>query len=173
MKTALAAAALGLPSALLAHALVFGNDHAAGGALQSAVLAFAALALVLCVSLRAARLAQGSVVARRMLDCVPHAATLAAASGAWFGIIELCESPHAIPPLAVAAAIAIACFVIIAALRGTARCIATIALAVITALREFVIPALPAADIAFALAPASLPLARTHRLFSRPPPALS
>lgn len=173
MKTALAAAALGLPSALLAHALVFGNDHAAGGAVQSAALALAALVLVLACALHAVRLAQGSIVARRLSESIPHAITLAVTTGAWFAALELCEAPHAIPPLAVATAIAIACFAMLAVVRGAARGIASIVLAVSSLLREFTMPALPAVDLGFAPAPAALAYARTHRLYSRPPPALS
>lgn len=173
MKTALAAAALGLPSALLAHALVFGNDHAAGGAFQLGVLGLAALAFVVAAALYGARLAQGSVVARRLVDGLPHVAALAAASGVWFALLELCEAPHAIPPLAVIAAIFIGCIIVRAAMRGAARCIASIVLAVSSALRAFTMPALPSVDLGFTPAHAGLALARTHRLFSRPPPALS
>lgn len=173
MRTALAAAALGLPSALLAHALVFGNDHAAGGALQSAALALAALVLVAACALHAIRLSQGSVVARRLTERIPHAITLAVTTGGWFALLERCETPHAIPPLAVAAAIAIACFAVLAIVRSAARCIASIALAFTSALRPFAMPAVPVIDLGFAPAPALLALARTHRLYSRPPPALS
>ena len=134
MKTlrALAAALpMGLPTALLAHALVFGSEHAAGGALQRVALALAALAIVVSATLRSRKAVQGSIAASRLRVGAPSLLALLFSAASWFAILELCESSHAIPVLALACALVAACVAVRAAVGLLARFIAGVTLALV------------------------------------------
>ncbi len=164
---------LGLPAALVAHALVFGGEHAVGGALQSAALAAGALVLLLALALHSRDAVQGSVLASRLRSQMPSLIALLLCAGAWFAALELCESPHAIPLLAVAGAVAAACILLRAGITLFSRVIANAAIAIIHALECTYAQELCLA-CAIRIAPRPVrTLAHAIRLFSRPPPVLS
>ena len=128
----LGALCLGLPAAVTAHFLTFGNAHTLGGAthlalIDATVVAVCASVLALCLGAVyfAAATREGSILASRLDRLVPSALTLAVAATSWFMVIERAEESHA-TPLALAA-IAVICvallfrFAICAALRILAR----------------------------------------------------
>ncbi len=82
-------AMLGLPTALLAHAMVFGSGHAVAGAAHSVALAAGAAALLLVLALRSKQAAEGTVVAARLRALAPSLAGLMIAAAAWFALLEL------------------------------------------------------------------------------------
>jgi hypothetical protein len=171
-RTFVTAALLGLPIALFAHALVFGGEHAAGGAFSSAALAAGALGLVLVIALHSRCLVQGSVLAARLRDRLPSFIGLAATGTIWFGALELCENAHSLPLLAIAAALFAACVLVRTAVCAVARSIADIAIVLtghthVPARAESRIQALHNQPVA------ARSFAHVRRLFSRPPPALS
>ncbi|MFN2449990.1 MAG: hypothetical protein ABR508_09450 [Candidatus Baltobacteraceae bacterium] len=173
MAHALVAAALGLPVALLAHAFAFGSNHAVAGALQSAALAGGALVLLSVVALSARATAQGTIAAARVRAHLPHAVWLSISGAAWFGLLELCESPHAIAAAGVAAALIVASLAIHALVGAFARWLAAIAIAVCTGRFDARARANHVPAFSFFAPRAHRLLAHSTRLFSRPPPAFS
>lgn len=171
---ALAAVLLGLPAALVAHALVFGSDHAVAGALQSALFGAGTLAFVFAAFVHMTNGAQqGSIAAARINRLVPNLALLLGSSGAWFAVFELCEAPHAHAPLAIALALGAACIAVRWTVQLFSRALASVGFAILHAFIRT--PFHPAAPLRRVLA-APMPLfalAYSERLFSRPPPALS
>jgi hypothetical protein len=91
-----------LLASLAAHAALFGDGHAMGGAyhallVQGALAAgvsligfFTALAWTQCGAT-----ADGSVVASRLRDRLPSFASVAASAASWYALAETVESPHA------------------------------------------------------------------------------
>lgn len=157
-------ALLGLPVALIAHALVFGQAHAMGGerhglAVYLAIV-FSAAAAVLC-GLRNAR----SKHARSL----PPAALLLTA-GMWFAAFEFTESAHAVPVLLCALAIIFAAAICGFALRAYAHTIHAIAYFV--SLRK----AVARSVFVYWFSPGAFNLLHMFggfAIFSRPPPVLS
>lgn len=96
------ALALGLLAALLAHAALYGGEHAMGGTYHSLLLQ-AALAggvglLAVFGSLAwtgAAHAADGSVLAARMSRRLPGFASVAASATTWYALAERIEPHHA------------------------------------------------------------------------------
>lgn len=172
MKAAVAAPALGLPAALLAHALVFGADHAIAGALQFAVFAAGGLFFLIAASLHTSSAIQGSIAASRVRLAAPGFVALLCSGGAWFALIEWCEPRHGIAPVAVAAALALACLLIILAMRSFAAFVAHVTLTIV---RGSVPVRAPQFTISRVFEPvlSSQSLAHAVRRFSRPPPAFS
>ncbi|HET7813391.1 MAG TPA: hypothetical protein VFL13_03375 [Candidatus Baltobacteraceae bacterium] len=171
---ALAAVLLGLPAALVAHALVFGGDHAVAGALQSGLCGAGALAFAFAALVHTGkRLQQGSVAAARLRLLLPNLALLLGSSGAWFALFEFCESPHAHAPVAIAAALALACVAIRSIVFVLTRALASVGFALLQAVS--LAPSFTATPLRrMQRAPMPLfALAYSERLFSRPPPALS
>jgi hypothetical protein len=168
-----AATLLGLPVALLAHALVFGGRHAAGGALNSLAVDFAAFALLLIIALHSRELVQGSVLAARLRAQRPRFAALMVSGSAWFAILELSERSHSVHLTAIAAALIIACLAIRAAVNGVTRSVA--AVAIVLSSHGAHVPAVAESHIRlrYDVPHALRSFAHTRRLFSRPPPALS
>ena len=171
-RTALTASLLGLPIALLAHALVFGGEHAAGGALSTAALAAAALGLLFVVALHSRSLVQGSILAARLRNQLPSFATLAASGSLSFAGLEMCERAHTAPILAIIVALIAACYLVRAAVAAVAKSIAHVAIVLAAGLH------VPALSEAHARVQTYAPhfarsFAHTRRLFSRPPPVLS
>lgn len=175
------AIALGLPSALIAHALVFGGTHAAGGDLHAALLALAS-ATALCAAVTVALAAclagpatvQGTVLARRMREYTPRLRLLVPSTASWFAGIEACERfTHHVPLVAAVTAVAIAAFAVRRALSAVARSFAVIAVVVVIALRTQR-RAVPASHRVRRPVRA-LPTAVAHRRigFSRPPPVFA
>lgn len=154
-----AAALLGLPAALTAHALLFGHDHQAGGSLHGLALASSLVAAFFAVAIRL-RVSAGRF----------PSVTLAGA--AWFAVIELCEHPHAISILPAALALIVA-----AVLTRVAVFFATSSIrAIAGALRGVQVRRGNDGPV-IALrreTPAHLTItAHPYALFSRPPPLLS
>ena len=150
---------LGLPVALLAHALVFGAGHAAGGGNNSALTIAAVLFF--------------AVVSMRWRGRLPAFAYVGGSAALWFAGIELCEAPHDVPVLAVVAAIIVACVAVREFVVGTARTIAVVGWTLQSSRRHH-----PAALISGLRAWCDsvtriVSFPRKHRLFSRPPPAFS
>ena len=114
---------LGLLASLVAHAVIFGGEHAMGGAyngllLQLAVVgslgmgvAFAAVAWG-----GAGRLADGSVLAARIGERLPALPTIFGATCFWFALGERIEPEHAAASLL----FTLLCLVVSAALLGVA-----------------------------------------------------
>lgn len=171
---ALAAVLLGLPAALVAHALVFGGDHAIAGALQSGLCGAGALAFVFAALVHTSKgVQQGTIAAARIKLLVPNLALLLGSSGAWFAVFETCEAPHAHAPLIIALALVVACIAVRWTVNLLSRAIASVRFAILHAISRA--PFQPAASLRRVLvAPMPLfALAYSERLFSRPPPALS
>ena len=167
------AALLGLPTALAAHALVFGGEHSVGGAFQSSVLAGGLLGLLLVLALHSKQLVQGSIAAHRLRGCIPGFLPLAVSASAWFAALEACESAHALPVIAIVAALFAACAIVRLAVKSAARCVAAITFALLVSSTRLRIAPDSAARFRFAAPQPVRLLAHSERLFSRPPPALS
>ncbi len=155
---------LGLPTALLAHAFVYGPSHAAAGPLHAL-----AVEIGFGFGLLAA-LFTGLGLLRKTRCALPDGAVTLLSAAAWLATIEAVESPHAIPAVlclfAIAAATAsvsillhafehtvVAVARLFGAHRGAARTVGTHTFSVAA-------PRCPRTLGQFAL-------------FSRPPPALS
>ncbi|MBV8363894.1 MAG: hypothetical protein JO193_04960 [Candidatus Eremiobacteraeota bacterium] len=171
----LAALALGLPAALAAHFLTFGDAHPAGGAahllfIDAMVATVCASVLALCVGAIyiAAATREGSIVAASLDRLMPSALMLAATATAWFVLIERAEGSHALPLGWAAVAVICVALLLRFALGGILRLLAAAALRWFTVCyrsREFdrfesLVRPLPTWK--------RLQLALSH--FSRPPP---
>jgi hypothetical protein len=94
--------ALGLPAALLGHALLFGSDHEVGGPVHGLLvgLGFALCAGILAffaaLAWRGNGAADGSVLASRLRDCLPGVATIFIAAASYFTLFESFEQTHAV-----------------------------------------------------------------------------
>lgn len=170
--------ALGIPTAILAHTVLFGDGHQLGGSLHAsfvgAAIAVAIGFVVLFSSLALAGAAEaattGSLLATRLDAWLPRVRSLALCALGWYAAIECSESDGHAPAHFFALAIALIASSL--AVRYLARAfvgaIATVTLA--ARVRRF-------AGRAFAFAPRThdAPLAATgcivsYRRFARPPP---
>ena len=117
-------AALGLPVAMLAHALVFGAGHAGGGDIHQPLLeaAVAVVSAVLCgiaaLLASAGGAAQGSIVAARLRAAMPTPGWLFFVSCGWFAAIEAHEPAHHIPIAAAVVAVAVLSLLVYRVLLG-------------------------------------------------------
>ena len=96
---------LGLLASLVAHGAAYGGGHATGGAYQADVLSLAlagavgfALLLGLVAWVNSRRMADGSVLASKLLPLLPNPAAIGALASASFFGIEALESHHAQAP---------------------------------------------------------------------------
>jgi hypothetical protein len=129
-----AAVVLGLVAALVAHAALFGGEHAMGGAYNAPLLEFgaaaaAALAAALGTMLWSASryAADGSVLARRAAGSFPGFGSLAIAATAWFAFGECVEPAHAgVPLVATAAALLAACWAVLRFARAVVAVVARV-----------------------------------------------
>lgn len=154
---------LGLPAALLAHTLVFGQTHTIAGSFHVLVLAAGA------ASLFAAALFETLAALRRTKSISPHLLVTALSAVAWLTAVEAGETRHAIPTLLCLLAISAAAWII--ALLSHACTHAVCAIAAMFVRRKpvdtFAVQHLRAAVL-------PRPSTRAHFiLFSRPPPVLS
>jgi hypothetical protein len=157
-------ALLGLPAALLAHALAFGQAHVLGGTLHSfAVQGAAGFALI-------AAIVASLAIARGERWDAPHAGAVAIAASAWLTLIELAEAPHAVPLLLCVLAILAATAIVSSVAAGYTHAVAAV-------VHVFGAHAkIDAPRFAFAFSSEAPSRRRTlpeFRLFSRPPPAFS
>jgi hypothetical protein len=157
------AALLGLPAALLAHVLLFGNEHTLAGSLHGA-----ALSLGTSFAFFATLLAAVAAV-RRWKSPRIHLLAMTGGAAAWFAGIELCEQSHAVSFLAAAVAVAFASWLVRVVLLAFAQTFAAI-VAVLTGVFS---PAPRQASRAPYTCAPSRSTAHTLRLFSRPPPAFA
>ena len=170
------ALALGLLASLVAHAATYGAGHAAGGAYQADVLSLAlaggvgfVLLLGLAAWFDASRMADGSVLASRLLPLLPNPAAIGAVATVSFAGIELLESHHAQAPGAlILLALALASFAMRKLAQLFVRAIAHVIFA-------FASPAFaPRRPIYARRAVALVRItsdAHTCRRFARPPPS--
>ncbi|MHB8152366.1 MAG: hypothetical protein ACYDGW_06785 [Vulcanimicrobiaceae bacterium] len=176
IRKLLASLALGLPVALITHAVVYGSSHIQAGDahglfLEGAVLIFMATALALLAGAcsQAKNTMTGSVLASVLMQDLPDLGPLALCAGGWFTFGESLEAPHAWAPLLVIAlAMLGAAFVVRWALHGLARLIATIAITTRTfayAARMPTLLARPQRAVAHRRR-----LSHSPRRFVRPPP---
>lgn len=169
---------LGLVAALASHAVLFGGEHAWGGAYNSALLELTLTGLAALAAAGGALLwsgagyaADGTVLAVRMRELLPGPAAVAAAGAAWFALGECLESAHAgVPLLAIAVALSLASWLLLrfasVALRALAEFVFIIVRGVERARRllfDFVARVVPC----YAQDDNEL----WWRRFSRPPPA--
>jgi len=155
------AALLGLPAALFAHALVFGGDHAVSGSLHPAAIDLAWLFAGICLAMACGR------AACRRSELRVSFSGIAVSGAVWFGAIELCEQPHAIPFFTAALALAAAAWIA----RAVFNAFAALAAAVAVSSRSTRTPS-PQLHVrrGVSIPPQSASLAHRLRLFSRPPP---
>lgn len=159
-----AAALLGLPAALLAHTLVFGGEHAAGGSMHALLFGLAAsfgFLTTLLVAIAATRSMRGAA---------PRLWPVLSGAVVWYGATELYEHAHAVPVLLSVLALVLASAIVHAVLRAFAHTIVAIACSLWSALAKP--KSLCASAIALAMPALQRPAYR-FRVFSRPPPVLS
>jgi hypothetical protein len=169
------AIALGLLASLVAHAAIFGGDHAMGGAYNEVLVQ---TAIAACVGLVASfgtlawvgrgRASDGSVLASRLSQHLPDFPMLFASSAAWYTLAEALEPHHApASALVILIALASAAFAILLGARGLLRTLAKAVLAI--APTDFS-PRSPA----WVRRPQAVPVVRRspllRRRFARPPP---
>ena len=175
MRRFLGALALGLPSAFLAHIVLYGNGHVMGGsygtlleaAASAAGLSVVAFFLAVCLAGRG-RLCQGSMLTAHIRKLLPSFGQMLASSLTWFWLAESIEDGHAWAPtsgivLALVAAAALTRLVASAGLRGLAK----IAFACDCGDFKAREPSWIALCHVFII---GLPVVLALRLFSRPPP---
>lgn len=99
------ATVLGLVTALVAHAVLFGGGHAWGGAYHGALLEFIGATMTGLIAGASALLwsgarcaADGTVIAARIRALLPSSQALAAAATAWLCLGECFEPAHAGAP---------------------------------------------------------------------------
>lgn len=161
LRRAAAGTLLGLPAALLAHALTFGHDHAAGGRLHALFLELAGgfgFLATLAIAINASR---------RMRHAPANLLWIAAPATAWFSVIELGEARHGIPRALSLLAILAASWLV----RAIVRAFAHTLVAVVASLWSRVRAAQARAHRApRTMRPPALRPAYRFRIFSRPPP---
>lgn len=163
-RTIVGGSLLGLPAALLAHALVFGGEHAAGGGTHALLFGLAAafgFVATLFAAVAAAR--KFHVVAPRSICIAPGAAL-------WFAGIEISEHTHTVPVALSALAILSASLIVRAVLYAFTHTVAAVAAALLcttTKRRGLRVPAF-ARELPRRISPAY-----RFRVFSRPPPVFS
>lgn len=112
----LSAVFLGLPSALAAHALIFGNAHVIGANAHWMLGPLALLSLLGLLGILAANLHSSTPCGRRCISerlhaLVPSAMLAMLATLAWFSAVEAVEPRHAIPALAALVVLGVALLV--------------------------------------------------------------
>ena len=150
IRRGVAVVPLAVLSALLAHQVRFGDDHAMGGEGNESLVGFAVLALIglalgalWSIARDARTCASGSILARRLLDLLPGRGSLLATTAAittsavavYFGVERLescCPVRSLVPDLVVPLAIMLACSLGIAlAVRNLAFALADLGVALV------------------------------------------
>lgn len=169
---------LGLLAALAAHTVIFGGDHAMGGAYHALLVQIAlGGAISLLVFFAALTLgetagpADGSIVAARLRERLPRSVAVVTAAVAWYAVAEGIEPHHAGPsPLLALLVLTAVSWIVVRVAAGAVRALAAAVLAIL--------------DISFAprtpswaRRPAPRPFLRrplfTRRRFARPPPIVA
>lgn len=166
---------LGLVASLVAHAALYGGQHAIGGAYHEVLLQMAVagalgfIALIGAVAwTQSGSATDGSVLAARLRERLPGVGSVIAAAAASYAVIEAIEPHHAgAPGIALLAALAAASY---AALRLAHAITDAFARAAIAISRTFFAPRAPA----WRRRPRARLIARrsfaARRRFARPPP---
>ena len=169
---------LGLVAALVTHAVLFGGEHAWGGAYHSAFLEFTLAAVTGLTAAAGALLwsgarcaADGTVLAARMRAMLPGWGAIAAAGTAWYLLGERLEAAHAgVPLLAVVLILALAAWIVLRVAATAVRALAGIVFAIVRLLvvhRRIRLPF----DVAWREAPRYAHDDKYWaRRFTRPPP---
>ncbi|MGA8797376.1 MAG: hypothetical protein WB526_09995 [Candidatus Cybelea sp.] len=165
---------LGLLAAFASHALVYGNGHVMGGAYADALRSLAAAAVTALAAFWTAiawvsrgRVSNGSILACSMASVMPSVFSVIVAASGWFYFVESVESGHSAPPSAlIVGALVIAGGAVTFLSRAVLRALAKIVFAMKSGGFKRRSPWTPVADTSVSLEP----VARTWRLFSRPPP---
>jgi len=171
------ALALGLPAAVLAHMVVFGGAHEAGGRFHSLVLegvslgvALFAIALGASAAAAAKFTAEGTIVAARLRQYMPSMLALLASTAGWYETVEGLERASLSPPAF--AVIAIACAAALLFILANAL-LASVAHAAVAILRWPSPQDLARYCVRFNAAPVVVRTSRLYaRRFARPPPSL-
>lgn len=172
------ALALGLLASLVAHAALFGDGHAMGGAYH-ALLVQAALAACVCLLTfftalawtESGAAADGSIIASRLRDRLPGLGAVIASAGAWYALAEAIEPQHAAASSVLAFGILALAGWLVLRLAGTlARVIGAAVLAI---RRTAFAPRRPLRAPRPQLRPLPRRLLFARRRFARPPPILA
>jgi hypothetical protein len=172
------AVALGLLASLGAHAALFGDGHAVGGAYHALLLEGGLAAAVSLIAFFSALAwsesgltADGSVVATRLRDGLPSLAAVFASAGAWYALAEAAEPQHAAAaPVFAIGVLALAAWLILRFARTIARAVG----AAVFAIRGTVFaPRLPLRRCRPQLRPLPRRLLFARRRFARPPPIIA
>jgi hypothetical protein len=160
---------------MLAHAGLYGGEHAMGGGYHAALVQTAlagAVGLFLFFGLLAITgsnaVVNGTVLATRLIERLPGYGSLCMAAGAWYGVAEYLEPHHAAASLlAVPLLLAAASWLIAVLARGV---VAILADALIAAWRAGFSPRRPVWSARTHSLRPTRRILRTHRRFARPPP---
>jgi hypothetical protein len=168
------AVGLGLLASLVAHAAIYGNEHAFGGNYNTTLLSLA-LAALLGFAFAVANLAWagrdccvGTILASRLAELVPPLPALALSASAWFTCGELIERAHAPAPFwLIAAALCAAAFGVRYFSKLLVRAVAAITIAIVARPFSARIFRAPRIFVVLTIARAATYLGRR---FARPPP---
>jgi len=135
----LGALTLGLPAAVSAHFVTFGNSHTVGGAAHGLVmdgmlgaLCASVVALLLGAAYFAAAHRSGSLVAARLGRFLPATPLIALAAAGWFCLIERAEVSHSTPVLLAGTVLVLVAALLRVAVSASLRLLAAVALAFFT-----------------------------------------
>ena len=169
------ALALGLLASLAAHALLYGGEHAMGGAYHALLVQAAlggAVSLLgffgaLAWSESSGR-ADGTILAARLRERLPGLGTLLPATALWYTAAEAIEPHHAgASPLALLVVLVMAAWLV---LRLARSLIGALAGAIIAIARAPFVARTPSWRRRSYLRPVFRRILWTHRRFARPPP---
>jgi hypothetical protein len=134
---------LGLVAALVTHAVLFGKEHAWGGAYHSTFIELTLAAVTGLTSAAGALLwsgarctADGTVLAARVRSMLPSWGGIATLGAAWFTLGERLEAAHAgAPLLAIVVILALTAWIMLRFVSAALRALAGIVFAIATACR--------------------------------------
>lgn len=172
---------LGLVAAITAHAVLFGGEHAMGGAYSGVFLQFAVaataglsvcLGVVLCSSARFA--ADGSILAARLAPALPGFPTLALATAGWFALGEHIEPAHAgVAAIAALSVLLLAAWVVLKIAGAVLRLLASVVFKVARLLTSCAAPVKVSLRVTRTLPPAQRDREWWCARFLRPPPVFA
>ncbi|HEY1974947.1 MAG TPA: hypothetical protein VGG89_00190 [Candidatus Baltobacteraceae bacterium] len=168
---------LGLVAALVTHAVLFGGEHAWGGAYHSALLQFTLAAVTGLTAAAGALLwtgaacaADGTVLAARMRSLLPGWFSVAVCGTGWYVLGECLETAHAgVPLLAVLAIVALSAWLVLRFAAIALRALAEIVLLVVRLL-DVQRQRRVAFELTRRIAPRYAQDDKAWRRFTRPPP---
>lgn len=167
---------LGLVAALTAHAVLFGGEHAWGGAYHSALVQFTLAATTSIITAAGALLwsgargaADGTVLAARLRELLPGWGAVLTSGAACYVLGERLEAAHAsVPLLAIVVVLALAAWLVLRFTSVALRALAGIVFAIVRGVMR--------REQSIAWRPSTTPLRgfaqddKPWRRFTRPPP---